>query len=388
MKRRPCIGAGIVALSLLGTGLQAQSGKTLAVAARRPEATAKPAASSPRGAVWANEFGLDVVRLSPRVAVVYGGPWDNAIVALATQKGIVVVDAPFSKTMARSFREAIRAEFKRDDFVYLINTHDHHCHVDGNEAFADIPIIGHDLLRRRMLESLDSEGWVTELRGIGEGELARVRSTLLKRNPKQLDSPAFTVYERGWQAILADLRAKPTLVPPTVTFDKELTLHLGDLDVRLIYYGHAHGIADTLVSIPAENLILTGGILYPTHVPILDKVTEEATPADVDNWMVVLRGLLNEATEDTRFLPSHHRAAMKKAQYQQFVAYLDGVWNGVRAARSKGKTLEQAKAGIRLADFPETARLPNEELRGTQWENLDIHGHNIEHLWNVLALRR
>jgi len=332
----------------------------------------------------ASGFKIDAVRLSPRVAVFYGDPWDNAIVALATQKGIVVVDAPFSKTIASGFRQAIQAEFTGSDFAFLINTHEHHCHVDGNMAYADIPIIGHESLRREMLKTMNDSTWAAKLRGIGEREVAAVRGRILKADPKQLKNPAYVNYEAGWNLIQADLRGNLALVPPTITFDKEMTLHLGDLTVRLFYYGHAHGIADIVVSVPEENLILTAGIFYPTHVPALDRVTEEAAPAVIDNWFVVMRGLLDQANDSTRFLASHGRAGMNKGQCRQFVTYLEGVWSGVRSAKAEGKTLDQAKAEIPLSSFPEIAKLPNEELRGTEWENLDIHGHNIERLWMVL----
>jgi len=333
----------------------------------------------------ASSFDITVQRLSPRVAVFYGDPWDNAIVALATQKGIVVVDAPFSKTISQGFRNAIQAEFKRKDFVYLINTHEDLCHVGGNEAYADLPIIGHESLRREMLKSMDDPKRVENVRGIGEREVATSKQYLLKNDPKKLQDPGFVNYEKSWQIIQADYHENPALVPPTITFDREMTLHLGDITVWLMYYGRAHAVADTIISIPEENLILTGGIFYPNHVPIAAKVTEEATPAIVNNWFVVMHRLLNEANENTRFLASHHRAVMKKEQYQQFVSYLEAVWNGVQRAKTSGKTLEQAKAEIPLKDFPEIAKLPNEELRGTEWEILDIHQQNIEHLWKVLG---
>ncbi len=332
-----------------------------------------------------SSFDVTVQRLSPRAAVFYGDPWDNAIVALATQKGIVVVDAPFSKTIAQGFRNAIQAEFKRNDFAYLINTHEDICHIGGNEAFADLPIIGHVSLRSEMLKSMNDPKRVTNVRGIGEREVARSRERLLRNDPKKLEEHGYGDYEKGWQIIQADYCENPAVVPPTITFDREMTLHLGDVTVRLIHYGYAHGIADIVVSIPEENLILTAGVFYPNHVPITGKVTEEAAPAIVDNWFVVMHGLLNEANENTRFLASHGRAIMKKEQYQQFVSYLEELWNGIRRAKSNGKTLEQAKAEMPLKDFPEVAKLSNETLRGTEWEILDIHQQNIEHLWKVLG---
>ena len=58
----------------------------------------------------AADFAIKVDRLSPRVAVFSGDPWGNAIVAVATTQGVVVIDAPFSKTIAGGFRQAIAAE--------------------------------------------------------------------------------------------------------------------------------------------------------------------------------------------------------------------------------------------------------------------------------------
>lgn len=347
-------------------------------------ATAARAEKAAEGAPRPNDFGLDVVRLSPRVAVVYGGPWDNGIVAVATQKGIVVVDAPFSKSLSAAFRAAIRAELGRSDFAYLVNTHEHVCHVGGNAAYADVPIVGHESLLVEMRAMAADAGRAEEVAGIGDRELAKVREYLRKADPKKLEGPEWSLYEKVWRGIQADVRKDPSLVLPTITFDRELTLRLGDVTVRLDYYGHSHGAADTVVRVPEENLVLTAGIFYPAKVPALADVTEKATPGEIDNWFVVMKGLLEEANDETKFLASHSRVVMKKEKYRGYVAYLEAVWNGLRSARAKGRTLEQAKADLPLSGFPGVAGLPNEELRGTEWENLDIHGHNIERLWKAL----
>ena len=92
------------------------------------------------------------------------------------------------------------------------------------------------------------------------------------------------------------------------------------------------------------------------------------TPAVIDNWFVVMRRVLAEANEETKFLASHSRAVMKKGQYQDFVSYLEGVWSGVRRARSAGKTLDGAKAeverGLRI-------RLTPQGITGTSFLELD-----------------
>ncbi len=332
-----------------------------------------------------SSIDITVKRLSPRIGLFYGGPWDNAVVALATEKGLVVVDAPFSKTISREFRTAIQTEFKRNDFAFLINTHEHVCHVGGNEAYADLSIIGHETLRKEMIKSKADPKRASGVREVGEREIARARDYLRKNNPKLLEDPGFVKYEKSWGIIQADYREDPAVVPPSVTFGHDMTLSLGDVTVKMEYYGYAHGIADIVVSIPEENLVLTAGILYPDKVPVTDKVAEDATPAIVDNWFVVMRGLLKRADDSTKFIASHGRAVMDRHTVGNLVAYLEGLWNGLRNARVSGKTLEQAETAMPLKDFPQVASLSNVLLPGTEWEVLDIHRQNVRHFWNVLS---
>jgi glyoxylase-like metal-dependent hydrolase (beta-lactamase superfamily II) len=330
-------------------------------------------------------FRIDIVRLSPRVAVFYGDPWTNGVVAIASKKGIVVVDAPLSKTIARGFRDAIRQEFKRDDFACLINTHEDMCHVGGNEAYADLPIIGHEAARRKMLKWAANSKWATDWHKVGERDLVRTRERLFKTDPKQLEEPGFADYEKCWKLALADYDTNCVLVPPTITFDREMELFLGDITVRLTYYGCAHADADIIIQVPEENLVMTGGLFYAPHLPLLGRATEQATPQIVDNWFVVMHAVLQEADDQTRFVPSHDRSVLKKEPCAQQVAYLEKLWADLRSARADGKTLEQARADFPRQSFPEVANLSNEKNRGTPWERLDIHNQNIGILWKVLG---
>jgi glyoxylase-like metal-dependent hydrolase (beta-lactamase superfamily II) len=359
-------------LLLLVTNLLAQDNKNTSAAI-----TLAPSEISP--------FDIHIRRLSPRAAVFYGGPTKNAVVALATQKGIVVIDAPYSKTIAQSFRNAIQAEFKRNDFAYLINIHEHLAHVGGNEVFADIPIIGHESARIEMLKWMKDPKRVTNVLDLGDRQVANSREYLRKNNPKLLEGHDFVDFEKGWRIIQADYRQNPIVVPPTITFDHEMTLHPGDVTVRLMYYGYAHGVSDIIVSIPEENLVLTGEFIFPNYVPVTNKVTEDATPAIVDNWFVVMHRILNESDVNTKFIACHGHEDMKKEQIQRHVSCFEELWNRVRRAKADGKTLEQVKAEMPLKDFPEVAKPSNEINRGTEWEILDIHQQNIEHLWKVLG---
>src|SRR3954468_23621278 len=99
-------------------------------------AAARP---DPAGAQTTSDLGIEVRCLSPRTIVVSAGPWNNSYVAIATQKGIVVIDSGFSKTVAQAVRAAIQAEFNRSDFAFLIESHEHSDHTFGNSAYSDVP---------------------------------------------------------------------------------------------------------------------------------------------------------------------------------------------------------------------------------------------------------
>jgi glyoxylase-like metal-dependent hydrolase (beta-lactamase superfamily II) len=340
---------------------------------------------------------IKVHRLSARAAVFNLGSTDGAVavLALATQKGIVVVDAPINIDIAKAVRDAIQAEFKRSDFAYLINSHGHGDHTGGNGAYADLPIVGHEWDRARMLN-----------------EIAFMRAYFLKNDPEILKTPQFALYdnampktieplkfaqdEESMKKAVARYRSGLVTVPPTITFDSHLTLNLGDMTVRLIYYGQSHSPADIVISVPEENLAVTESLFLPGHVPQFGvrgnpvdsgKAAAPSMPQPqvVDNGIAVLRALIGEANESTRFIPCHGNALMNKAQFQQFLSYIEKLWREVRRMKAEGKTLEQTEAALSLKErFPEAADLRDEMYRGTPYETLGIHRYNIEYLWKTL----
>jgi cyclase len=56
---------------------------------------------------------------------------------------------------------------------------------------------------------------------------------------------------------------------PTRTFDKSLTLTLGDKTIEVLNVGPAHTGGDTLVYIPEDRTVFTGDILFNEGHPIL-----------------------------------------------------------------------------------------------------------------------
>jgi glyoxylase-like metal-dependent hydrolase (beta-lactamase superfamily II) len=358
--------AYLVLAGIAGGGLLGKGAEPAASGTERPvlRGTAAPAP----------DLGIQVRRLSPRAAVFNVGPWNNSYLALATEKGIVVIDSGFSKTVAQAVRAAIQAEFGRSDFAFLINSHEHSDHTFGNGAYADIPIVGSELLRAALVRAKADPSIVADRLAIPERSLVS--------DPKLLEDPKVAVGERFWKTVQADYAAGVDYVPPTITFDRRLTLHLGDVSVHLYSYGHWHSSADTIISIPEEGIVRLGAILGAGELPVVNSPygpKEKLTAAIVDNWMAVLHEVIDQANDKTQFISCHGWFVMRKAQCAPQVAYLEKLWNEVRRAKAAGKTLEQTRDALTRADrLPEVAGLAN-----TADGVPNIHDHNIEALWNA-----
>ena len=338
-----------------------------------------PSASAETRSRASSDLGLTVRRLSPRAAVVNAGPWTNSYLAIATQKGIVVVDSGFSRTIAQAVRKAIQAEFKRSDFAYLILSHEHSDHVFGNSAYSDVPIVGSELMKAALLRMKADPASVAERLAIPEKSLAKMREDSIK-DPRLADDPQVRRAQRFWSAVQADYSAGVDYLPPTITFDRRMALDLGDVCVRVFSLGHWHSSADTVISVPEEGIVRLGAVLYGDHLPVLQNpyAKEPFTAAIMDNWIAVLDEVVSQADEKTQFVSCHGWGVMTKAQCAPQVAYLEKLWNAVRRAKSAGKALQETKDALPRAQFPEVASLADADF---QMKN--IHEHNLEALWSV-----
>jgi glyoxylase-like metal-dependent hydrolase (beta-lactamase superfamily II) len=94
--------------------------------------------------VAGEEILIRAEKLTDCVLVLRAGnnPQNPNVTAVATDKGIVVIDSHMAPSIALKMRRRMEQEFGRDDFVYLINTHHHFDHSNGNQAFPEALVIG------------------------------------------------------------------------------------------------------------------------------------------------------------------------------------------------------------------------------------------------------
>ena len=318
---------------------------------------------------------FDIERLSKRVIVLTErSPMENKIVAIASQKGLVVVDTTGSRITAAVLRKTIEREFGRDDFAFVIDTHHHWDHAWGNQVFSDIEIVGHEGCVPAMNRDAQNIQRYADSMGRNLASLKQRLETLDTDSPEAQQvrlRAAFT--ERNYEGISEDF----VMTPPTRTFDDRLTLDLGDLTLEMIFFGRAHSGDDIFILIPEEGLLLTGDVFLERGWLPLFSGQEEL---DIPRWIEVLDYALDDARGVTRIIPGH-RDIWPKEKLAFWRDYIVELWSGVQAAFKQGISIDET-----LALLPLDARFDYlKDLGHTDEELGQFQERNIRAFWRQLA---
>jgi len=209
---------------------------------------------------------IKTTKIGDKVLLV-GLGYDN-VIAIASQKGIIVVDAGISNSLTAKYRKIIETNFGRNDFAYLINTHSHQDHTGGNQVFSEATIIGHQNCPAEM-----AEYWKNR------EELKNSLSDII--NKRTNDLKKLEPGSEGWIEIFCkracsqyaynDLAKGRIITPPKLTFSDSLALPVGDMILNLFYFGPAHSRSDILIHIPELKLLLTGDLFSKGGYASLDR---------------------------------------------------------------------------------------------------------------------
>jgi len=242
---------------------------------------------------------LKVVRISDHAIIVrHKVPQFTNMIALDTQDGIVVIDAGSSAAVAAAARERIQEEFGKDRFAYLINTHDHGDHTYGNQAFADVTIVGHQDVQAQMEAGEERRH---QTRQQLEGAVAGLTQRLAGMEPGSDQAEGLQKTITYYRTLAEGLGEGFRLTPPNRTFTDEMTLDLGDRTLELSYFGKAHSDTDILIFCPEEGLLATGDLFSPGNDLYIDS---ERVPF-IPRWLENLDWVLSEGTEVNTVLPAH-----------------------------------------------------------------------------------
>ena len=177
---------------------------------------------------------------------------------VTTSDGIVLVDTPHKPSDAVRLKAEIE---RRGPLRYIINTEPHGDHWTGN-AFFDVPVIAQRGVRARILGA-DLPAHVARVASFGPEE-----PELLKNYQPNV---------------------------PVITFDHEMTLHVGDHTFRMIHMpGHTPYQAAVIVE--EEGVVFTSDNIFC-------KVQTWLQEANPDHWLNALESL--RALREETLVPGH-----------------------------------------------------------------------------------
>jgi len=287
-------------------------------------------------------------------------------------KDVVVVDAHSKPSAAAGLIRQIRGEITEKPVRYLINTHFHWDHMQGNPAYrqtggpvdilatSETKRLMSDLSARRLMESMD------ELAKQVEALKARAE----KAGPEEkrfCDSEISHL--QAYQAEMKDY----SLQLPTITFDKTHVLQDAAFDLHLDWHGRSHTSGDVFVFCPQRRAIATGdashgwvpniGDGYPRQWP---GTIDEVARADFEH---VLGG----------HGPMQHNRNVMMSQRN----YIEELTTRVADAKAAGQPLEEMQKRITVASLKSLqANSYAEYLQKTQWVETTHFGSNPPSLQN------
>jgi cyclase len=227
---------------------------------------------------------------------------------------VMIVDSHISPESGRAMLQELKAITDKP-VRFLVNTHFHYDHTNGNQAFpAGVDIIGHEFTRRKLTGDILERGMFADLVKGMPKQLDDLRT----RAAAESDSAAKTKLQQqlGVQTAFATSLKDLKVTPPNVTLDDRLTLFRGSREIRLFYLGHGHTGGDVVVYLPKERVLCTGDLLVNGVANLIDGYVNE--------WPDALEKL--KPIDFVDVIPGHGAPFKGKEPIDWFQSYLRDLW--------------------------------------------------------------
>ena len=228
----------------------------------------------------------------------------------------MVIDTTATPVMAQDLIRRIR-EVTDKPIKYVVLSHYHAVRVLGASAYF-------------------AEGATDVIASRGTWEL------IVERGEADMKSE-IERFPRLFQAV----ESIPGLTWPSIVFERELTLFLGKLEVKLMHLGPGHTRGDTIAWIPSEKICFSGDLVeYNAGVYTGD--------AQLEEWPETLEKL--RAMRPEKLVPGRGPAMQTPADCEKAIDYtkkwITDLFGTARAGVAAGKDLKQVFADTRKVMDP------------------------------------
>lgn len=217
--------------------------------------------------------------------------------------GIVLIDDKFAP-LAPKIEAALRT-ISDKPVRFIVNTHFHGDHADGNAAFGQkSTVIAHANTRKRLIA--------------GSGK----------------DQPP-----------------TPAAALPVITFEDKLSVHLNGEEIRAIHFPSGHTDTDVVIFFTKSNVVHMGDDFFNGIFPFID--TEGG--GSVKGLIANLQKLLEQIPADAKVIAGHGPVGTSK-ELRAFLTMLKETSGIVEAGIKAHKTADQLKQEKALAKYDAWAK--------------------------------
>jgi cyclase len=283
-------------------------------------------------------------------------PQGNTTVVIG-ERAVLVVDSSYLPSSAAEDIAQIRRWTNRP-VRYLLNTHWHPDHQRGNsvyvDAFPDVTVVAH-AETAKLMASYDAAN-----RERYPKRLQAMKETLEKGPDAELQKTV-----DGRSRVLAELE-RSRLQLPSLTFDSELTVDLGNRVVEIRHTGIGDTGGDAWAYLPKEQILVTGDVLV-APVPYFFA----GYPADLARTLHRLLELDVKAV-----VPGHGDVMHDKTYMRAVLEMVETIVGQVNAVvvriGSLSARLEDVRPQIDVADY--RRRFAGDDPRNQEYFDESIEG--------------
>jgi len=189
-------------------------------------------------------------------------PQGNTTVIIG-EREVLVVDSCYLPSAAREDIAEIR-KWTGKPVRYLVNTHWHFDHTMGNgtywDAFPGLSIVAHIETARQSAGY--NPGWFERFPNRGE-RMKAILDAGKDNNGKPLTDGDRKEYAEAIAGLSPVQEEFKSIIDryPTLTFDSELRIDLGNRVVEIMHLGRGNTAGDAIVYLPAEKIVITGDLV-------------------------------------------------------------------------------------------------------------------------------
>jgi glyoxylase-like metal-dependent hydrolase (beta-lactamase superfamily II) len=266
---------------------------------------------------------------------------NSSAAIFVNERDVLVMDSQTAPSASAVLINQIRKEITDKPVRYVVNSHFHDDHSQGNSAFKKsgnkVDFIAHTATKELMAKEVP----------------VRLKNTLEKSIPADLEKvnryleKATSAAEREyWKELLRQYAAFSAemkhfeLELPTLTFDKTHLIKDRAHELHIQFHGRAHTAGDVIVYCPQTKIIATGDLVNGS-IPYMP----DAFPK---SWVKTLDSV-NRLQYDQ--VLSGHGPIMHRDRVTNFRNFIEEMNGRVEEGKKAGKTLDELKQSITIASL-------------------------------------